>query len=105
MSGLLGGLGGDTGLLAAGAAAVFLLYTAATMAAAGGRKRRSLHSKFDEKRSPSKVLYIRLTILVLVTFLISLIFSCRRSLCSSINPFWSLHSRVISKLLWCLRVP
>ena len=55
MSGLLGGLGGDAGLLAAVAAAVFLLYTAATMAAAGGgRKKRS---------SSSKVVYIRLAIL------------------------------------------
>ena len=41
MSGLLGGLGGDAGLLAAGAAAVFLLYTAATMAAAAKRKKRA----------------------------------------------------------------
>ena len=54
MSGLLGGLGGDAGLLAAGAAAVFLLYTAATMAAAGGGRK---------KRSSSKVVYIRLAIL------------------------------------------
>ena len=54
MSGLLGGLGGDAGLLAAGAAAVFLLYTAAIMAAAGGGRK---------KRSPSKVKYIRLAIL------------------------------------------
>ena len=41
MSGRLGGLGGDAGLLAAGAAAVFLLYTAATMAAAAKRKKRA----------------------------------------------------------------
>ena len=41
MSGLLGGLGGDAGLLAAAAAAVFLLYTAATMAAAAKRKKRA----------------------------------------------------------------
>ena len=36
---ILGGLGGDAGLLAAGAAAVFLLYTAITMMTR--RKKRS----------------------------------------------------------------
>ena len=39
MAGLLGGLGGDAGLLAAAAAAVFLLYTAITMMARRKKKR------------------------------------------------------------------
>ena len=51
MSGLLGGLGGDAGLLAAAAAAVFLLYTAATMAAAAKRKKRAATSEISRMKS------------------------------------------------------
>ena len=55
MSGLLGGLGGDAGLLAAAAAAVFLLYTAATMAAAAKRKKRAATPTPEISRMKSSI--------------------------------------------------